>query len=221
MQQLFNRAGLHHRVTVSERLRAAYQLPSDLTQPEWVELAWIVNLILNQCVPAVELATPHGHVHIAEFSSVPVGQGDTGERQIGVLQPDSTTLHVALPEEICPANKSILMVEDDEHLREVISQFLVAAGILHEWATNAEEAWAKMHDSLPVAVVSDIEMPGMSGLELCRRIKADAQTRYIPVLLMSGNPDYEHRAQPAGAAGFFAKPLDLPKFVARLKKLIA
>jgi len=221
MQQLFNRAGLHQRVTVSERLRAAYQLPSDLTQPEWVELAWIVNLVLNQCVPSVELATPRGHVHIAEFSSVPVGQGDTGERQIGVLQPDSGTLHVALPEEICPADKSILMVEDDKHLREVISQILATAKIPHTWAVSGEEALEKMRTRLPVAVVSDIEMPGINGLELCRRIKADAQTRYIPVLLMSGNPDYEHRALPAGAAGFFAKPLDLLKFVARLRKLIA
>ena len=221
LQQLFNRAGLHHRVTVSDRLRAAYQMSDDFSQPEWVELAWIVNLVLNQCVPSVELATPRGRVHIAEFSSVPIGQGDTGERQIGVLQEDSATLHVALPEEICPSDKRILMVEDDAHLREVISQFLVAAKIPHEWAVSGEEALEKLRTHLPVAVVSDIEMPGINGLELCRRIKADVQTRYIPVLLMSGNPDYEHRAQPAGAAGFFAKPLDLLKFVARLKKLIA
>jgi CheY-like chemotaxis protein len=114
-----------------------------------------------------------------------------------------------------------LLVDDDAQLRDVISQFLTAADIPHECAGNAEEAWAKMSETLPVAVVSDIEMPGMSGLELCRRIKADAQTRYIPVLLMSGNLDYESRCRAAGAAEFFAKPLDFSQFTNQLKKFLA
>jgi len=221
LQSLFNRTGLAQQVTVSTRMRAAYQMPARLDQPEWVELAWVVNLILNRCLPAVELDTPQGRAWVTEFSSVPVGRGDTGKRPIAVLELDPDTLHIALPEEICPVIKHILLVEDNPHLRELVSLFLVEAGILHEWACDGEEAWEKLNARPMLAVVTDVDMPGMSGLELCRRIKADPQIKDTPVLVMSGNPDYEKRARAAGAAGFFAKPLDLPEFVARLRKLLA
>lgn len=205
LQPLFNRTGLPQQVTVSTRLREAYRMPVELDRPEWVELAWVVNLILNRCLPAVELNSPRGRAWVAEFASVPVGGGETGKRPIAVLELDLATLHIALPEEICPVLKSILLVEDDPHLREIVGLFLVEAGILHEWACNGEEAWGKLHARPVLAVVTDVDMPGLSGLELCRRIKADPQLKSTPVLVMSGNPDYEKHAHTAGAAGFIAK----------------
>ena len=221
LQPLFNRTGLPQQVTVSTRLREAYRMPVELDRPEWVELAWVVNLILNRCLPAVELDTPRGRAWVAEFASVPVGRGETGKRPIAVLELDPATLHIALPEEICPVIKHILLVEDDPHLREIVGLFLVEAGILHEWACDGEEALEKLNARPMLAVVTDVDMPGMSGLELCRRIKADPLMKATPVLVMSGNPDYETRARVAGAAGFFTKPLDLPEFVARLRKMLA
>jgi len=220
MKQLFARAGLPHQVTVSARLRQTYQMPADLSQPEWVELAWIVNLILNKCVPSVGMDTPHGHVRIAEFSSVPVGRGDTGERTIAVAQPNPDTLHIALPEEVCPAAGKVLLVDDDTQLREVTSLIFQAAGIPHECAANGLEAWEKIQASAPLVVVTDVEMPGLSGLELCRRIKSAAQTKFIPVIVMSGKPEYATGAEAAGIADFFAKPLDIERLVARLKQFI-
>ncbi len=220
LQQLFARAGLPHQVTVSARLRQTYQMPADLSQPEWVELAWIVNLILNKCVPSVGMDTPHGHVRIAEFSSVPVGRGDTGERTIAVAQPNPDTLHIALPEEVGPASGKVLLVDDDTQLREVTSLIFQAAGIPHECAANGLEAWGKIQACPPLAVVTDVDMPGLNGLELCRRIKAEAQTKFIPVIVMSGKPEYATRAEAAGIVDFFAKPLDIERLVARLKQLI-
>jgi CheY-like chemotaxis protein len=220
MQQLFARAGLPHQVTVSAKLRQAYQMPADMSQPEWVELAWIVNLILNRCVPAVEMDTPHGHVRIAEFCSVPVGRGDTGERTIAVAQPKPDTLHIALPEEVRPAAGKVLLVDDDAQLREVTSLIFQAAGIPHECAAGGLEAWEKIQACAPLAVVTDVEMPGLSGLELCRRIKAGAQTSSTPVIVMSGKPEYAARAEAAGAVEFFPKPLDIQRLVKRLKQFI-
>ena len=221
LQPLFNRTGLSHRITVSSRLREAHQMPDELNHPEWVEFAWMVNLILNQCLPAIELDTPLGRVWVAEYSSESMARGYTGKRPIAVLELDPATLHIALPEEICPVIKHILLVEDDPYQREIISLFLVEAGILHDWAGDGEEAWVKLSARPVLAVVTDVDMPGLSGLELCRRIKADPQLKGTPVLIMSGNPDYEKRARAAGAAGFFVKPLDLSEFVERLRQLRA
>jgi CheY-like chemotaxis protein len=199
LQQLFRRAGLPQRVTVSARLREVYKLPDELDQPEWVELAWMVNLIINQCVLFVELNTPQGPVRVAEFCSVPVGRGDSGERKIAVQQSDSATLHVALPEEICPGVQKILLVDENPQLRETISRFLDQAGLLHEWADDGEEAWAKIQDRPPVAVITDVDMPNLNGRTLCHLIKADDRTRAIPVWVMSGNPAHETQARELGA----------------------
>jgi CheY-like chemotaxis protein len=185
-----------------------------------VELAWMVNLIINQCVPSVERATTQGAVRVAEFSSVPVGRGDSGERKIAVLQPNSATLHIALPEEMCPVAQKILLVDDNPQLREIISRFLDEAGIPHEWAGDGREAWETIQTAVPVAVVTDVDMPNLNGLALCHQIKADQRTSKTPVLVMSGDPSHETRARAVGALEFMAKPLDLPQFVARLRQLL-
>jgi CheY-like chemotaxis protein len=221
LQQLFRRAGLPQRVTVSARLRDVYKLPAELDQPEWVELAWMVNLIINQCVPSVELNSPPGSVRVAEFCSVPVGRRDSGERKIAVRQPDSATLHVALPEEMGPVVQTILLVDDNPQLREIISRFLDQGGLLHEWAGDGEEAWAKIQARPPVAVITDVDMPNLNGLTLCQLIKADDRTSAIPVWVMSGNPAHEIRARELGAAGFMHKPLDLSQLVERLREFLA
>lgn len=217
LRTIFVRTGLPHQVTVSPRLRAGYGLPADLGRSEWVELAWMVNLIINQCLPTTEVAIPQGRAWMAQLSSVPTQWADSGEFKIAVLQSDPATLQVVLLEELYPVSKNILLVEDNPHLREITGLFLNQAGIPHEWASDGEEAWAKLHASSPLAVVTDVEMPGMSGLELCRRIKADQRRNRTPVLVMSGNPAHECRALAAGALEFMAKPLDMAALVERLR----
>jgi CheY-like chemotaxis protein len=172
-------------------------------------------------VPATELDNDHGHVRVAEFSSVPVGRGDTGERSVAVAQPDANTLLVALPDEVCAAAKRVLLVDDDAQLRAMISQLLEEAGIPHDCAASAGEAWEKLRADVPAVVVTDVEMPGLSGLDLCRRIKANPRTQFIPVLIMSGRPDYEAQAKAVGAADFIPKPIDFQQLAARLKEYLA
>ncbi len=101
----------------------------------------------------------------------------------------------------------IVIAEDHDDIRVVVKRALERAG--HEVVATADgtSAWEAIRQYRPDLVVSDVEMPGMTGLELCRAIRADASLRHIPVVLASGMlmPNDE-RATDAGASGTLVKP---------------
>ncbi len=101
----------------------------------------------------------------------------------------------------------IVIAEDHDDIRVVVTRALERAGH-HVVATeDGLSALAAVRQHRPDLVISDVEMPGMTGLELCRAIRADATLRHIPVVLASGMllPDDE-RATDAGASGSLTKP---------------
>lgn len=112
---------------------------------------------------------------------------------------------------------SFLVVDDDPIVRSGIAQFLRSRfGCTALEADSGEAALAQ-----PVkygAVITDIEMPGMGGMELIRRLREAALTQTVPILVMSGrlDPDLRGLALRAGASAF----LDKPFAFARLAELI-
>jgi len=89
-------------------------------------------------------------------------------------------------------------------------------------AVNGAEAWALARQERPDLVLLDVEMPEMSGPEVCARLKGASDTRAIPVLLMSGlePEDVQGHALTSSADGFFAKPFTATALLARLKELL-
>jgi len=116
--------------------------------------------------------------------------------------------------------EKILIVDDEREIREVLSRYLGLMGFATIAADDASEALLMARDSRPDLVLCDAGLPGLDGRALCRRLKADAATRGIPVVLMSGSLVAD--ADVVGgledqADDYVLKPLSLPVLLARLK----
>jgi two-component system response regulator MprA len=114
----------------------------------------------------------------------------------------------------------ILVVERDPHIRELEKYFLEEAGYAVEFAEDGMMALEQVAALQPQILISEILVPRLDGLALCRRIKADPATRHIAVLIFSILLA-EGRAKEAGADGFLRKPLADKRLVDTVRELIA
>ncbi len=117
--------------------------------------------------------------------------------------------------------EAILVVDDNPQNLRLARMVLRAAGYEVHVATDAEAALAALQTLAPALIVMDVQLPGMDGLELTRRLKADPARRDIPVLALTAYAMIgdEDKALAAGCDGYLAKPIDadaLPRAVARL-----
>jgi two-component system, cell cycle response regulator DivK len=118
---------------------------------------------------------------------------------------------------------TILIVEDDPETRLFYSETFERGGFRIDQAHNGHQALEKALKSLPNLVLTDIAVPGMDGIELCRRLRADARTRAIPVLAITGYGDrqYPDRARLAGADNVLIKPCDADLLLSEARRLLA
>jgi putative two-component system response regulator len=114
----------------------------------------------------------------------------------------------------------ILLVDDEPALRELLRTTFEGAHVQVDEAANGLEAEARIRRKRPDVVVLDLRMPGMSGAELCTRLKSDEKTKSIPIVLLTGADGEEARsAKRCGAEALVRKPfspLDLLAIVERL-----
>jgi len=108
------------------------------------------------------------------------------------------------------AQNSILVVDDNPLNLKLTRILLTAHGYEVRTAMNSKEALAVLDTFQPRLILMDIQMPGMNGLELTRRLKADPSTRDIMVLALTAYAmkGDEHRAREAGCNGYIVKPID-------------
>ena len=112
-----------------------------------------------------------------------------------------------------PPDRSVIVVDDDPDVLAVLSTYLERCGYSVRAAATALEALANIEKQAPDVVISDIAMPGMDGLELCRRLQA--RCPQVPVVLMSGQAtgiDPE-RIRHAGAYALLAKPFTMRQVI--------
>lgn len=116
----------------------------------------------------------------------------------------------------------ILCVDDDQAILRTLEMLLLPNGYEIVKATNGEEALKKLQEEGIDLVISDVKMPGMSGFELCRRIKGEVQFQNIPVVLITGLTGKEDRVKgiEAGAEDFISKPFDAGEVLARVRMLL-
>jgi response regulator RpfG family c-di-GMP phosphodiesterase len=114
----------------------------------------------------------------------------------------------------------LLLVDDEPALRELLRATFEGADVSVDEASSGLEAEERIRRRRPDVIVLDLRMPGMSGTELCQRLKADARTKSIPIVLLTGaDPEDARRAQRAGAAALVRKPFSPLDLVAVVQGL--
>jgi CheY-like chemotaxis protein len=116
----------------------------------------------------------------------------------------------------------VLIVEDDLETRQFYTRVFTEDGFAIDEAHNGFQALEKIAAARPDLILTDIAVPGLDGIELCRRLRADGRTRDIPVLAVTG---YEGRRYPdrilvAGANRVLLKPLDARVLVDEARRLL-
>jgi len=119
-------------------------------------------------------------------------------------------------------SKSILVVEDQEDNRQILRDLLDNAGYAMFEAENGEEALAAVAKQRPDLILMDIQLPVMDGYEATRRLKADPDTRAIPIIVvtsyaLSGD---ETKARAAGCDGYVTKPYSPRALLAKIKEYL-
>jgi DNA-binding response OmpR family regulator len=116
----------------------------------------------------------------------------------------------------------ILVVDDNETNRDILEARLTANGyeVLH--AGDGEQALAMTAQHRPDLILLDIMMPKVDGIEVCRRIKADAELAITPIILVTAKADSKDVVEglDAGADEYLTKPIDQTALVARVKALL-
>ena len=109
-----------------------------------------------------------------------------------------------------PRHGTILIVDDDEIIRMIMRSELEAAGFDIQEAADGIDACEKCGAALPDLIISDVMMPRMDGFALCRALRADPKSRYVPILQATGLEDLESikKAYESGATDFICKPLN-------------
>lgn len=113
----------------------------------------------------------------------------------------------------------ILVVERDPHIRALEAHFLQEAGFEVAFATDGHEALKRARESRPDIVITEVLVPKLDGLSLCRQIKSDPLTKHICVLVFSILAA-SSRAAEAGADAFLMKPLAEQRLLSTVNSLI-
>ena len=133
------------------------------------------------------------------------------------------TLYQSLDRQAQPPPPAyILVVDDDRNNRELFGRLLVKDGHDVETAGDGEAALTAVGTRTPDLVLLDVLLPGLNGFDVCRRLKQAQLTRLVPVVLVTGLGDREHRIRgiDAGADDFLAKPFDPVELSARVRSLL-
>jgi len=113
----------------------------------------------------------------------------------------------------------VLVVEDESAQREVLQYNLEAEGFRVVMAVNGDEALLFLREEKPDLVVLDWMLPNVSGIEICRRVKANPETRSIPIIMLSARSEEGDRVRglETGADDYVVKPYSVVELMARLR----
>jgi two-component system phosphate regulon response regulator PhoB len=121
-----------------------------------------------------------------------------------------------------PAAARILVVEDEAALSLLLSYNLEAEGFVVDRVERGDEAEVRLIEWNPDLVILDWMLPGVSGLEICRRMRAREATRSLPVIMLTARGEESERVRglSIGADDYVVKPFSVPELMARVRALL-
>jgi two-component system cell cycle response regulator DivK len=121
------------------------------------------------------------------------------------------------------AGERILLVEDNPQNRRLAQFLLKSYGYVVDEATTGEEALVLARTHLPALILMDLQLPGMDGYAVTRRLKEDAATAAIAVVALTAYamPGDRDKALAAGCDGYIPKPIDTKEFPAAVHHYVA
>jgi cyclic di-GMP phosphodiesterase len=113
----------------------------------------------------------------------------------------------------------ILVVDDEPSIVDVLTRFLTREGYAVVTASNGRQALERVQQEQPDLILLDVTMPEMDGFTVCQRLKEDERTALIPITMLTGLDDREHRTRgiEAGADDFLTKPFEQSILRARIR----
>jgi two-component system phosphate regulon response regulator PhoB len=116
----------------------------------------------------------------------------------------------------------ILIVEDEEPLALLLRYNLEAEGYEVQTIARGDEADTRLRESVPDLVILDWMLPGLSGIELCRRLRARPETKALPIIMLTARGEESERIRglTTGADDYIVKPFSVPELIARVRALL-
>ncbi len=154
------------------------------------------------------------------------------EQELPALPPAPTAVTAAASGPAAPAlggappakAPRILVVDDDDAIRRLVAKSLQGLPIRPDvhTASTGNEGLAAAEKFSPDLVVLDVNMPGLSGLEVCQKLRSNIKTAFIPILMLTGNTDEESRTQGfmVGTDDYMGKPFSVPELHNRVTRLL-
>lgn len=117
---------------------------------------------------------------------------------------------------------TILIVEDEADLSELMRYNLEAEGFRVVSAESGDEAVERIREGVPDLILLDWMLPGLSGIELCRRWRSREETARTPIIMVTARGEEEERVRglATGADDYLVKPFSMPELVARIQALL-
>ncbi len=116
--------------------------------------------------------------------------------------------------------EKILVVDDEPNVRSFLNTLLAEEGYEVILASDGKEAMELVESESPEAILLDINMPGINGLEVCKKLKEREQTRYIPIIIVTGLDDRGFMAYLEGADDFVTKPFRPVELIFRINSMV-
>ncbi len=122
-----------------------------------------------------------------------------------------------------PAKPLVVAVDDDPSILRVMKILLEGSGFEVKTASGAEEALLMLRQIVPAVLILDVELPGMSGLDLCQIIKRNERLAKVPVIFLTGHgsPHEYTTGHAAGAVAYVVKPYKGERLVQLVRMLAA
>ncbi|MDX6645818.1 MAG: hypothetical protein QOK40_1545, partial [Miltoncostaeaceae bacterium] len=166
-------------------------------------------------VPVLVLTDPDGLADRVRISRL----GARGFLHKPIAPSQAAEAAVLLLERLAPPENGVLAVDDDPAVLETLRALLEPEELSVTTLQDPLRFWDVLEGAAPAIVVLDVDMPGLTGIELCRAMRADPRWIATPVLFLTARQDAEtiRRVFAAGADDFVAKPIVGPELVARIE----